>query len=186
MHSPGITVREIPTLGGGSICEVFLDELEVPGDQLVGELDGGWTVLMGTLDHERVTSEKVGIVARVLDDLGPCVDGPAARLELARARGELEVARQHGRRACELLEQGRPASAQSSMAKLSMAMLTKRVAELALRWLGPNALLEPGPHAPGEGRPGALYRACVGSTIAGGAAEIQRRVIARTGLGCQP
>jgi alkylation response protein AidB-like acyl-CoA dehydrogenase len=122
----------------------------------------------------------------VLDDLEPYGEGRAARLELARVRGELEVARLHGRRACELLEQARPASAQASMAKLSIAVLTKRVAELALRWLGPAALLEAGPGALAGGRPAALYRACVGSTIAGGAAEIQRRVIARTGLGCQP
>ena len=48
------------------LCEVFLNDVEVPADQLVGELHRGWRVLMSTLDHERVTSEKVGVVLRVL------------------------------------------------------------------------------------------------------------------------
>ena len=81
MRSPGIEVREIETVGGGVLCEVFLDDVEVPADQLVGELHGGWRVLMGTLDHERVTSEKVGVVLRVLDDLG----GRGSRRGAARA-----------------------------------------------------------------------------------------------------
>ena len=79
---PGIEVREIPTVGGGVLCEVFLTEVEVPASQLVGELHGGWRVLMGTLDHERVTSEKVGVVLRVLDDLGDAAGSAAERLEL--------------------------------------------------------------------------------------------------------
>ena len=53
MRSPGIEVREIPTVGGGLLYEVFLTGVEVPADQLVGELHGGWHVLMSTLDHER-------------------------------------------------------------------------------------------------------------------------------------
>jgi alkylation response protein AidB-like acyl-CoA dehydrogenase len=182
MRSPGIEVREIATLGGGLLCEVFLTDVEVPADQLVGELDGGWSVLMRTLDHERVTSEKVGVLLRVLDDLEPLATRAEDRYELRRLRGEAEAARLHGRRASELLQQGRPAAAEASMAKLSIATLARRVADRGTAMLGPGALVEDG--AVGDGRLAALYRACVGSTIAGGAAEIQRRVIARVGLGC--
>jgi 3-oxocholest-4-en-26-oyl-CoA dehydrogenase alpha subunit len=184
MASPGIEVREIPTLGGGALYEVFIDEVEVPAAQLVGELHGGWSVLMRTLEHERVTSEKVGVVLRVLDDLEAAVEGPAARRELGVLRGEARAARLHGRRAVELIEAGRPAASAASMAKLSIAMLVRRAAELGARVLGPAGLLERGPGAPAEGRLAALGRAAAGSTIAGGAAEIQRRVIARRGLGC--
>ncbi|MBN1529479.1 MAG: hypothetical protein JW895_10495, partial [Thermoleophilaceae bacterium] len=53
-----------------------------------------------------------------------------------------------------------------------------RTAELGTRLLGPAGLVE------GEGRLAALTRASAGGTVAGGAAEIQRRVIARQGLGC--
>jgi 3-oxocholest-4-en-26-oyl-CoA dehydrogenase alpha subunit len=184
MSSPGIEVREIETVGGGLLCEVFLTDVEVPASQLVGELNGGWRVLMSTLDHERVTSEKVGVVLRVVDDLA-ALDGAApAPLELRRLRGEAEAARLLGRRAASLLAEGRPAAAAASMAKLSISTLVRRTAEAGVSLLGPRALVEGGPDAVGHGRLAALTRASAGSTVAGGAAEIQRRVIARQGLGC--
>ena len=71
INTPGITVSTHRTLGGGTIGELELDEVEIPADQLVGELHGGWRVLMGTLDYERVTSEKVGTVFWLLDALAP-------------------------------------------------------------------------------------------------------------------
>src|SRR5215210_785197 len=111
MSSPGIEVREIETVGGGVLCEVFLDEVEVPAGQLVGELNGGWRVLMSTLDHERVTSEKVGVVLRVLEDLRPASTSAGDRLELRRLRGEAHAARLLGRRAAALLAGGKPAAA---------------------------------------------------------------------------
>lgn len=181
MSSPGIEVREIETVGGGVLNEVFLDELSVPADQLVGELNGGWRVLMSTLDHERVTSEKIGIVLRVLDDLE---EAGAPGLELRRLRGEAEAARLIGRRAVWLLAEGRPAAAAAAMAKLSMSTLSKRTADAGTRLLGPRALVEEGPEAVGDGRLAGVTRASAGSSIAGGASEIQRLVIARQGLGC--
>jgi alkylation response protein AidB-like acyl-CoA dehydrogenase len=184
MRSPGIEVRAIDTVGGGVLCEVFLTDVEVPASQLVGELHGGWRVLMSTLDHERVTSEKVGVVLRVLDDLEAEPTSPSERLELRRLRGEAEAARLLGRRAAALLADGRPAAAAASMAKLSISTLVRRTAEVGVRVLGPRALVEHGAGAVGEGRLAALTRASAGSTVAGGAAEIQRRVIARQGLGC--
>ena len=90
------------------LYEVFLTDVEVPADQLVGELNGGWRVLMGTLDHERVTSEKVGVILRVLDDLQGAARSAAERFELSRLRGEAQAARLLGRRAARLLAAGAP------------------------------------------------------------------------------
>jgi 3-oxocholest-4-en-26-oyl-CoA dehydrogenase alpha subunit len=184
MRTPGLEVRPFSTLGGGQLCEVFLDDVEIPATQLVGELHGGWRVLMATLDYERVTSEKVGILVRVLDDLEPLVQSPIDHLTLLRLRGEAEAARLHGRRATRLLEAGQPASAAASMAKLSSAVLAQRIADEGVRMLGPAGLVEHGPGDRVRGRLAALTRAAVGATISGGSAEIQRRVIARRGLGC--
>ena len=181
--TPGIIVHPHRTLGGGTIGELTLDEVEIPVDQLVGELHGGWQVLMGTLDYERVTSEKVGTVLWLLDALAPLAGGPRIARALSRLRGTAEAARLHGRRAAELLEAGRPASAQSSMAKLSVAELMQRVAAFALEVLGPEGLIEDGIGSL-RGRVAAFQRASVATTISGGAAEIQRAVIARRELGC--
>jgi 3-oxocholest-4-en-26-oyl-CoA dehydrogenase alpha subunit len=188
MGSPGIEVREIEVVGGGVLNEVFLEEVSVPASQLVGDENGGWRVLMSTLDHERVTSEKIGIVLRVLEDLEEELeragDARSARLELRRLRGEAEAARLLGRRAVRLIAEGRPAAAASAMAKLSMSTLAKRTADAGVRLLGPRALVEDGPEAIGDGRLAGVTRSTAGSSIAGGASEIQRRVIARQGLGC--
>ncbi|HTE61620.1 MAG TPA: acyl-CoA dehydrogenase family protein [Solirubrobacteraceae bacterium] len=183
LDSPGIEVSAHATLGGGTIGEVVLEDVEVRRDQLVGTLDGGWTVLMGTLDHERVTSEKVGVVLWLLDRLDELAATRADRARLLRLRGEAEAARLHGRRAAALLGAGRPASEQSSMAKLAIAVLMQRLAAAAVELLGPAALVEEGTTTLG-GRIAAFHRAAVATTISGGAAEVQRQVIARRGLAC--
>jgi alkylation response protein AidB-like acyl-CoA dehydrogenase len=188
--TPGIEVRSFPTLGGGSLCEVFLDGVVIPEDNLVGELHGGWDVLMHTLDFERITSEKLGGVAWVLDGLEEHLraDGrldSGARERLWRLRGELEGARLLSLRAAAALDRGEPAAAASAMAKLSGARVTQRVATAGCDLLGLPGLVDGEPDSPLEGRVGALYRAAVGSTISGGTAEIQQLVIARRGLDLQ-
>lgn len=177
MDAPGITVRTFPTLGGGVLSEVFLDEVEIPIANVVGDVDAGWRVLMGTLDYERVTSEKVGVLQWLVDALEW---ETGTRLDAV--RGEAAAARLHGYRAAWLLDRGLDASAASSMAKLSIALLAKRVARTAVDLLGPAGVLEPDGDTPLAGRASALLRAAVGSTLAGGSTEIQRTVIARRAL----
>jgi 3-oxocholest-4-en-26-oyl-CoA dehydrogenase alpha subunit len=179
MDTPGIEVRSFPTLGGGTLCEVFLDGVEVPAANLVGELNGGWAVLMYTLDFERITAEKLGGVAWVLDRLEERI-GPT--IELARLRGELLSARLLSFRAADALDRGLPGSATSAMAKLSGARLMQRAADTVVDLLGLEGLAE-GADAALEGRAAGLYRGSVGSTIAGGTTEVQQLVIARRGLG---
>lgn len=180
MESPGITVRTFQTLGGGFLSEVFLENVEIPAEYVVGEVDNGWQVLMGTLSFERITSEKIGILAWLLDGLEA---ETGKRLDAL--RGEAAAARLHGYRAAWLLDQGRDASGASSMAKLSIALLAKGVARAAVDLLGPLGLLEASADAPLAGRAAALLRAGVGSTLAGGSTEIQRTVIARRELGAR-
>jgi alkylation response protein AidB-like acyl-CoA dehydrogenase len=187
MDTPGIEVRRFSALGGGWLCEVFLDDVEIEVGNLVGELDGGWGVLMHTLDFERVTAEKIGGLAWVLDGLERRLD-ETDRLDdawqrVASLRGELRAARLLSLRAADLLDRGRPASAESAMAKLAGARLAQRLAREGVELLGLEGLRDDDPSAPLEGRMGALYRASAGATISGGAAEIQQVVIARRGLG---
>jgi 3-oxocholest-4-en-26-oyl-CoA dehydrogenase alpha subunit len=187
IDTPGIEVRAFPTLGGGTLCEVFLDGVEIPVENLVGELNGGWAVLMHTLDFERITAEKLGGVAWVLDTLEARLTATGrldrlARDVLGRLRGELTAARLLSFRAADTLDRGLPGSATSAMAKLSGARLMQRVADAVIDLLGLEGLGE-GARAALEGRAAALYRGSVGSTIAGGTTEVQQLVIARRGLG---
>ena len=177
MDLPGITVRTFPTLGGSLLSEVFLDDVEIPVEYVVGEVDRGWHVLMGTLAYERVTSEKLGTVMWLLDALEEHMGARPDAL-----RGQAAAARLHGYRAAWLLDQGRDASVASSMAKLSIAQLGRSVARAAVDLVGPLSVLEGDVDLPLAGRAIALLRAGVGSTIAGGSVEIQRTVIARREL----
>ena len=184
MDTPGIQVGTHATLGGGTLGELTLDEVRIPASQLVGAPEGGWKVLMGTLDYERVTSEKVGIARRVLEELAPYAHGSADRLALLRLTGEVQACRALGARATELLAAGRPSSEASSMAKLSVSYLLQRIARTAAELLGPQLFVEDGADAVFDGRLAAFHRATVATTIAGGASDIQRRVIAGRGLLC--
>jgi alkylation response protein AidB-like acyl-CoA dehydrogenase len=189
LDTPGIEVRRFPVLGGGYLCEVFLDGVEIGAGNLVGELNRGWDVLMHTLDFERITAEKIGGLAWILDELERRL-AQTDRLEqawrrVADLRGELASARLLSLRAADLLDRGEPAAAASAMAKLAGARLAQRLAREAVDFLGLDGLSDADLMAPLAGRVGALYRASVGSTISGGSAEILQVVIARRGLGLQ-
>ena len=179
IDTPGIEVRSFATLGGGTLCEVFLDGVEIPAENLVGELNGGWAVLMHTLDFERITAEKLGGVAWLLDRLEERL---GASRQLSSLRGELTAARLLSFRAADTLDRGLPGSATSAMAKLSGARLMQHAADAVVDLLGLEGLAE-GADAVLEGRAAGLYRGSVGSTIAGGTTEVQQLVIARRGLG---
>ncbi len=181
LDTPGIDVRRFPVLGGGHLCEVFLDGVEIPATNLVGELNRGWEVLLHTLDFERITAEKLGGLAWVLDGLEAQV--PTGWRGLGRLRGELAAALLLSLRAADLLDRGEPASAASAMAKLAAARLAQAVAREAVDLLGLDGLADGDTAAPLEGRVGSLYRAAVGATISGGSAEVLEGVIARRGLG---
>ncbi len=187
LDTPGIEVRRFPVLGGGYLCEVFVDGAEIPAENLVGEVDRGWDVLMHTLDFERITAEKLGGLAWVLDALERRLEETdrldRAWARIAHLRGELAGARLLSLRAADLLDRGEPASAASAMAKLAGARLAQRVAREGIELLGLEGLADGHAASPLEGRLGALYRASVGSTISGGSAEILQTVIARRGLG---
>ena len=59
MKSPGVTVKPIELISGkSSFCEVFFDDVRVPSHQLVGPLNGGWTVAKKLLQHERAAMSK--------------------------------------------------------------------------------------------------------------------------------
>ena len=187
LTTPGIEVRRFPVLGGGYLCEVFLDGVEVPAENLVGEVDRGWDVLMHTLDFERITAEKLGGLAWVIDALDARL-AETGRLDaawdrVARLRGELAAARLLSLRAADLIDRGQPASFAIAEAKLAGARLAQRLAREGIELLGLEGLADGHPSSALEGRIGGLYRASVGSTISGGSAEILQVVIARRGLG---
>jgi len=182
MHAPGVEVDVHETLGGGTFGEVRLSDVAVDVNNVLGDVNGGWKVLLGSLDYERVTSEKVGVALWVVDQLDE-VAAPHHRRLLLALRGELEACRRLGHEATRLIAQGERVSRVSSTCKLSVSLAMQKAAALSVEILGPGALVERGPDARAAGRLAAVHRASASMTLAGGSCDIQRKVIAQQGLG---
>lgn len=182
MHAPGVHVDVHHTLGGGTFGEVVLTDVAVPAQNVLGEVNGGWAVLMGSLDFERVTSEKIGVALWVLDQLDELA-GPGHRRALLALRGELEAGRRLGHEATRLIARGERVSGVSSMCKLSISLSLQKAAALSVEILGPAALVDHGDGAQLSGRLAAFHRSSVSMTLAGGSCDVQRKVIAQQGLG---
>src|SRR3712207_7201910 len=67
MRSEGLEVRPIQLIDGGyEVNEVWFDNVRVPAENLVGELNGGWTIAKFLLGNERVGVAPVGVTKRVI------------------------------------------------------------------------------------------------------------------------
>jgi alkylation response protein AidB-like acyl-CoA dehydrogenase len=195
MDHPGFTIRPTWTIGDERTNEVFFDDVFVPDDFVVGDVNRGWTYICEALDLERFAMMPVGPLERKVEALcehlrtaerdgAPLREDALVRSKVARLATELEVSRMLQRRVIAEAVRGGVPTVQSSMYKLYMNECGKRVANAALDLLGPEAQLRPGQEdAPLDGRFERSYRYTVVDTIGGGASEIQKNIIARRGLG---
>ncbi|MDA0256187.1 MAG: hypothetical protein DWG83_02035 [Chloroflexi bacterium] len=196
MDAPGITVRPIEDITGSrSLNEVYLENVRIPADHLVGEENRGWYQVAQTLDMERSgvgafatgkrNVEKLVDVAKERRDL--LAQRPTSRYELADRWIELEVGFQVAYRIPYLQEQGATPNYEASISKLYGAELTQRIAQTGVQLLGTAGQLAPHADqsavAPLGGGLSRNYLAAVAATIASGTSEVQRSVIARRGLG---
>lgn len=123
MSSPGILIRPLREITGDALFnEVFLDEVFVPDENVIGSVDGGWPLARTTLANERVAMGSGGTLDKGMEDLISAIEGAdldAAELDRI---GELIVAAQVGslfdHRIAELAVGGRDPGAQSSVRKL--------------------------------------------------------------------
>jgi alkylation response protein AidB-like acyl-CoA dehydrogenase len=195
MQHPGFTIRPIWTIGDERTNEVFFDDVFVPDDHVVGELNAGFTYIAEALDLERFAmmpvgplEEKVkalvGWARTALRDGEPVKRDPVVRARLARTVTELEVARMLQRRVISAALGDRVPTLEASEYKLYMNECGKRVANTALDLIGSEGVLCPGQDgAPLGGRFERSYRYTVVDTIGGGTSEIQKNIIASRGLG---
>jgi alkylation response protein AidB-like acyl-CoA dehydrogenase len=192
-------VRPIRTMAGTSdFCEVFYDEVRIPLANVVGEIDGGWSVAMSTLSFERGTAfmaEQVRLAQTVseLTDLARTTTGPDGRRP---AIADDEIARRLGRATAEVAAlramtyaQISRASAtdqpgpEASLVRLLYGELEQRVARLAMDVLGAEALVG-GTSGLVAGRPWTYeYLMSFQATIAAGTKDIQRNIVGERVLG---
>lgn len=204
MKTPGISVRPVITIDRShDINEVVLDEVEVPAENLVGEINKGWDYAKFLLTHERAFSAQLPrskralrrikeIVARERVNGKMLADDDALACKIAAAEIELGALKFCVLRA---FEDGSDAGNVAAILKLRGSELEQRLTALAVEALGPRALR----HWPDPSRsddipnialdpddePGAMgtHLFLRAATIYSGTNEIQRNLIARHVLG---
>jgi len=195
MDSPGITVTHMPTIGDELTNMVFLDDVYVGNDYLVGDRGKGFQYISEALDLERFTmftfspiEKRVELlcdyVATEERDGQPLCDDPVIRQTIAQLVTQTEVARVLGLRfVAASLRGGAPPTIEASEYKLYATELSRRIANASMDVLGPGAQLRVHTEdAPLHGRAESTYRYTVIDTIGGGASEIQKNIIARRKL----
>jgi alkylation response protein AidB-like acyl-CoA dehydrogenase len=177
MTTPGITVREIPSLiGDGDIHEVFFDDVEVPGSALLGEEGQAWHIVRSALSLERVGIPRFALAARMLTravgQLKRCGRFVHSAVEQAtRARAACEAARLYSYHIIDQRRHGRPPGPEASAARYATVLAERLVAEFVVEHI-PEAL------AGGDPLLQAHHQRAIVAGIASGAAEIQLNLIA--------
>jgi alkylation response protein AidB-like acyl-CoA dehydrogenase len=190
MRSPGIEVRPLRQINGvAHFNEVFLTDVRVPHENVVGEVNGGWAVAQTTLGAERALIGGGGAVgfhdlARLARDQGRTGD-PMLRQRLADAYIRFEVLKFLGRRAQAAQRDGRSAGAEASVLKLAMSRHVALNSDLALALEGAPATLLHG-DAPYGGFWQQSFLNQWGVRIGGGTEQVQRNVIGERVLGLPP
>jgi len=196
IDQPNITVNAIWTMGDERTNEVFLNDVFVPDEFVVGEVNRGFQYISEALDLERFTMFTFSPIAQRFDLLVEYVkttkrdgkllkDDPVIRQRLAQLATQLEVARVMGLKFLfEAGKGGAAPTAEASEYKLYATELSRRLANAAMDIAGPGSQLRvKTPEAPMAGRSESTYRYTVIDTIGGGASEIQKNIIARRKLG---
>ena len=206
LDQPGITINKIDTMGGVPMGdertnEVFVDDVFVPDEYVVGEVNSGFQYISQALDLERFTMFTFAPIKERLDvlcdhirtetrDGEPLKDDPIIRQRIAQLATEAEVARVMGLRVvAESMKADEvpgtpPPTVESSQYKLFATEFSRRLANASMDLGAPGTQLRVKTEdAPMKGRPESTYRYTVIDTIGGGTSEVQKNIIARRKLG---
>ena len=196
--TPGMDIRPITSLTGGVYhYEVFLDDVRVPADLMLGPEGQGFQALLNGLDSDRFWGRfyKAPALERVLRRLvdyantthvdgAPLARDAVMRRRLAAMATEIAGLRLLFYRAACLLRDGAPISYETAVAKVYADELGQKLARLGMDLLGPWAPLRAGSReARLDGELSHAYLTSLGHTIAGGTAEVLRTTVAVRGLG---
>jgi alkylation response protein AidB-like acyl-CoA dehydrogenase len=188
MRSPGIEVRPLRQITGHAhFNEVFLTDVRVPAENVVGEIDKGWGVALTTLGNERqmIGGGGSGIGFKSLLALArQCgrTKDPTTRQELAKSYTRFEVLNWLGQRAKARAKVGLPPGPEVSVMKLAVSQRVAADGDLALSLEGPDGMLI-GADAPDDGTFQQLFLNQWSVRIGGGTEQIQRNVLGERVLG---
>ncbi len=190
MKTPGITVNPIINMAGHhDFNEVFLDDVRIPKENVVGGVNKGWYVAMAVLDNERTSDLGYAIAGTLLDDIVQAareldiLHGENKR-RMAELVAECEVARLTHYHVTWMQAQSQVTNYEAAMCKLLGFESIQHVAEFGVQVFKQYGLLsDESPLAPLSGRIASCYLRSFGHSMEAGTSEIDRDVIAQRGLG---
>ena len=198
MRTPGVDVRPLREITGTSdFNEVFLDNVRIPADQVIGEVDNGWRVANASLGHERsgVGARAVELYAQ-LDDLvelarrtttaagRPAITDGATRQRIGQLAALAHVTDVMSKAVQSRIANGTEDAADGPLAKVFYSEVNLAMIEfgVALQGVGGMAV-EGDPQAYADGWWQDAYLYARAYTIAGGANEVLKTVVAERALG---
>jgi alkylation response protein AidB-like acyl-CoA dehydrogenase len=206
MTAKGVTVRPITMLDGGhEVNEVWLEDVEVPVENLVGEENKGWTYAKFLLGHERANIAGIGAAKRELARLKriagleqkhgrPLARDPFFAARLAQVEIELMALEITNLRVLSAEAERRAPGPEASLLKIKGTEIQQAITELLVQAVGPGALpfrteaLSPAFAGPAVGPEyaaplAATYCNMRKASIYGGSNEIQKNIITQMILG---
>jgi len=197
LSTPGISMRKIPQMTGHpAFCEVFYDNVKVPKENVLGQVNGGWGVaLFGVATEKSFGYWLINSGRRDFQMLlqycretqvngRPLGKEPLIRSRMAQIAIELEVGRTLGQRLHWMATQDMPTVAEACQLKPFGGGILQRMANLGLQILGLYGPLdEQSKWVKLRGRMKYLYLVSIAMTIEGGSNEASRNTVAQLGLG---
>ena len=191
MHAPGVEVRPLRQMtGGASFNEVFFNEVRVPDDHRLGDVNQGWTVALTTLMNERASigggegneGSAMGIMhlADLMRAMGK-LDDPVLRQELVKIHINAQVAKFTGMRAMAKIKAGQLPGPEMSIGKLALAMNMTRTSAFVSTVLGMKLTADSGEW--GTYAWSGFVLGTPGMRIAGGSDEVMRNIVGERVLG---
>jgi alkylation response protein AidB-like acyl-CoA dehydrogenase len=193
---PGFSSTPTRTIGGELTNTTFFENVRVPADNLIGPLNGGWGLITGQLNLERITLAIPGPADRLLDEVwswasktgtadgGRVIDLPWVQQSLARVFAKLEALKVLNWRSAWQLDTGEPVIADASAVKVLGTEMRLELYRLLLEITStPGTVRQFQPGALFGGLLEQAYRGAMVETFGGGVNEVQRDIIAMAGLG---
>ena len=188
LETPGITISPIWTVGGTRTNEVFYDNVIVPKEALVGEMNRGFYYILEALDYERIST-----VAGLERDFQEIIEyakntgkgrDPLVRQKLAGLAIEIESARLLALRVAWMLDNHQVPNYEAAMLKMLVAETEQRLINTAMQIIGLYGQIQKGSKwAQLDGKFERIYRDSLENLITRGTSEIMRNIIAQRGLG---
>jgi acyl-CoA dehydrogenase len=183
METPGVSTKPILLISGSSpFCETFFDDVKVPKNQIVGEVNRGWDVAKYLLGHEREMISGMGLGGGGSLGAATKPQDPMLRAEIAAYDVDALAFAAMSERFAAMWKAGEAHPASPSMMKYAGTELNKRRNELAMA-AGGSDTLEWESERTKSGKPARDWLRSKGNSIEGGTSEVQLNIVAKHILG---